>query len=209
MLHWVVEFRSCYVSSCTEIAHVHCLLVTLDDATIHWSVASIEASIICSWNWASTVGKLSSSILLMWLLECVCMAISCWLATSTYGCIVSTVAIISSIWSSKRSNIHCSIQVYYIVSNLIVRYSLNWSLSIVLTKIYRSNIKISIFTAFIWILVRNGSTIEWEILINLLVNWWITLASSLSLLSQLCLGNCLWNWSFRGWISHVACLSTV
>ena len=35
LLDGVIEFRSCYVRSCAEVAHVHCILfVTLDDAVI-------------------------------------------------------------------------------------------------------------------------------------------------------------------------------
>ena len=139
------------------------------------TVTSFEWSINCSSYWTTSVWEFTS-LLFVWLVKCVCSAISCWLSATTYGCVISAGSIaVSAVTSGKVADVHSGI--HSVDIGKVSWTSLDRSLSVMID--IHSSIHILIITI----------TLNWHAVLML---DWVACSTVLSLLAKFSLGNCLY-----------------
>jgi len=112
-IFWIIESWCCRVRICTKIVDVQILFGYTHQTAV--SIASlVKWAIVVSADWASTVGKLTSSIRFVWFIKRVSMIVSSLFSTTAYGRMIScTTAVLNhaTAWAHwcKVSNIQGTI----------------------------------------------------------------------------------------------------
>ena len=190
---WVEKSSSSCIWTQSKVCHVHVLILSFithhNEAVILLCSIPIEASIslhypLSSTHWTSSVWKLSSLILFVWLIQCVSVTISCRFATST-SCRLSAWLVQSILCTWKYSHVYLGSKLVYIcyVLSIICLVTKNWLFSLVIRYwhiLIYCWIKLSIHLIVDCILIFNSSSIY---LISVFVLYWVASSSMSSLLS--------------------------
>lgn len=190
---WVEKTSSCRILTQSKVCHIHVLILAFIThyykAIILLCTIPVKACISLHYTLSSTHGtssiwKLSSLILFVWLIQSICMTISSWFATST-SCSMSAWLVDNILRPLKYSHIYLCSKLIYIcnVLSIVCLVTENWLFSLMIRNrhiLIYCWIKLSIYLIVNCVLIFNSSSIY---LVSIFVLYWIASSSMSSLLS--------------------------
>lgn len=186
----IVEARGSGVRVGTKVIDVEILL---DTHHVSISVACVvEGSICVATDGSTSVRKLATSIWLIWLVEGVCVVVSCLLPSSAYSRMIATVGMEHIATAGTDWGEVAHVETVIVYSTAAIHVAVNWLFPSVMTTAVMEPSLVELvgsnLTKGILIFSCSSAKVATVALVN-----WITGSSRCPLLSQFSLSNRFWN----------------